>query len=104
MIRVPVSLLEENIDRVVDSVVRNVSAGRGAVPDLDAEGMGAPGGIRSDSEDGKSANEDAARETLADLYGHVAHALRALDATPHALAGYRPPEPQAAPPTLNLIR
>jgi hypothetical protein len=102
MMRVPVSLLEENIDRVVDSVVRNVSAGRGAVPDLDAEGMGAHGVIQG--ENGESENEDEARETLADLYGHVAHALKALDATPHALAGYRAPEPQAAPPTLNLVR
>lgn len=88
-----VSLMEENLERVIDSVVRNVSAGRGAVPDLDAPSVEIPGGDQSED-----------RETLADLYGHVAYALKSLDATPQALASYRAPEPPASPPTLNLIR
>ncbi len=87
------SLLEENLDRVIDSVVRNVSAGRGAVPDMDAMESTVPADEQSE-----------ARETLADLCGHVAYALKSLDAAPHALASYRAPEPPASPPTLNLIR
>jgi hypothetical protein len=47
---------------------------------------------------------EEARETLADLCGHVAYALRSLDAGPHALATYKAPEQPAAAPTLNLIR
>ncbi len=90
---VPTSLLEENLDRVIDSLVRNVSAGRGAFPDPDA--VGAPA-----SPEG----EDDARETLADLYGHVAHALKSMDGAQQALATYRAPEPPATPPTLNLVR
>lgn len=86
----PGSLIEENLERVIDSVVRNVSAGRGAVPDLDATESQAPGG--------------EARATLADLCGHVAYALRSLDAAPHVLAGYKAPVPAASPPTLNLVR
>jgi len=83
------SILEENIDRVVDSVVRNVSAGRGAVPNLDT--------MQADVvEDDRG--ED--RETLADL----CHALKSLDSAPHVLASYRAPEAPASPPTLNLIR
>lgn len=93
MVRQTASVVEENIDRVVDSVVRNISAGRGAVPDLDA--------IEAAAEvDG----EEEARETLADLCGHVAYALRSLDAGPHALASYKAPEKPATAPTLNLIR
>ena len=87
------SLLEDNLDRVIDSVVRNVSAGRGAVPDMDITEADAPAAEASD-----------ARETLADLCGHVAYALKSLDSAPHALASYRAPEPPASPPTLNLIR
>ncbi|MEO6778005.1 MAG: hypothetical protein ABI194_01005 [Gemmatimonadaceae bacterium] len=88
-----VSLLEENIDRVVSSVLRNVSAGRGAVPDPDA--MMVP----TDASTSEEANE-----TLADLYGHVAYALKSLDGAAHPLATYRPPERPESPPTLNLIR
>ena len=87
---VPRSLIEENLERVIDSVVRNVSAGRGAVPDLDATDLQAP--------------EVEARATVADLCGHVAYALRSLDAAPHALASYKAPVPAASPPTLNLVR
>lgn len=89
----PVSLLEENIDRVVSSVLRNVSAGRGAVPDPDA--MMAASDV---------ATSEEASETLADLYGHVAHALKSLDGAAHPLATYRAPERPESPPTLNLIR
>ena len=87
------SILEENIDRVVDSVVRNVSAGRGAVPDLDT--------VQADGVEGDRVED---RETLADLCGHVAHALKSLDSAPHVLASYRAPETPASPSTLNLIR
>lgn len=91
------SLLEENLDRVIDSVVRNINAGRGAVPDPDSIEAAEPN-------DASSADADEARETLADLYGHVAHALRALDSPPRITATYRAPEAPAATPTLNLIR
>jgi hypothetical protein len=91
------SLLEENLDRVIDSVVRNVNAGRGAVPDPDLVQAPSAG-------DGERSEEEEARETLADLYGHVAHALRALDTSHRATATYRAPEAPAFVPTLNLIR
>lgn len=85
--------LEENIERLVESVVRNVNAGKGAVPDLDA------------AEQASETLEAAeSRDTMADLCGHVAHALKSLDSAPHALATYRAPEPPQAPPTLNLVR
>ena len=91
------SLLEENLDRVIDSVVRNVNAGRGAVPDPDS--------VQAlDAVDSASASADEARETLADLCGHVAHALRALDSPQRVTATYRAPEAPATAPTLNLIR
>jgi hypothetical protein len=96
MLPAPASLLEENIDRVVDSVVRNVSAGRGAVPDADL--------VEPETTHDAARSEGEARETLADLCGHVAYALKALDAGPHALATYRAPEPLATTPTLNLVR
>jgi hypothetical protein len=88
--------LEENIERVIESVVRNVKAGRGGVPDEDT--MPAIPAV-PDGED-----EEDARETLADLCGHVAYALKSLESGPQALASYRPPEPVPAPPTLNLVR
>jgi hypothetical protein len=90
------SILEENIDRVVDSVVRNVSAGRGAVPDVDA--------IQNDMIGEDVRSEEESRETLADLCGHVAYALKSLESGPQALATYRAPEPPATAPTLNLVR
>lgn len=88
------SILEENIERVVDSVVRNINAGRTAVPDMDAAELETPA----------AGEENEARETLADLCGHVAYALKSLDAGPHVLATYRAPEPPPTAPTLNLIR
>lgn len=88
------SVLEENIERVVDSVVRNINAGRGAVPDLDAAELAAP----------SAEEEDESRETLADLCGHVAFALKSLDAGPHVLATYKAPGPPVIEPTLNLVR
>jgi hypothetical protein len=94
------SLLEENLDRVIDSVVRNVSAGRGAVPDpdsMDAE-PAAP------SRDDVLPDAAEARETMADLCGHVAYALKSLEAPHRATATYRAPEAPAMPPTLNLVR
>lgn len=89
----PGSLLEENLERVIDSVVRNVNAGRGAVPDMDAPELQ------------PVANEAAdARATIADLCGHVAHALKSLDTAPTGHASYRSPVPPPSPPTLNLVR
>ncbi len=89
----PGSLLEENLERVIDSVVRNVNAGRGAVPDIDAPELR------------PAANEEAdTRATIADLCGHVAHALKSLDAVPNGHATYRAPVPLPPPPTLNLVR
>lgn len=91
------SRLEENLNRVIDSVVRNVNAGRGAVPDPDS--------IDTDERpDDASPDAAEARETMADLCGHVAHALRSLDAPHRAMATYRAPEAAAVPPTLNLVR
>ena len=78
------SLLEENLDRVIDSVVRNVNAGRGAVPDPDS--MRA-----TDVADPAALDDEEARETMADLCGHVAHALRSLDTQTRATATYRAP-------------
>lgn len=94
MLHQSASILEENIERVVDSVVRNINAGRTALPDMDPAEL-----ETSVTEEGSEA-----RETLADLCGHVAYALKSLDAGPHALATYKAPEPPATAPTLNLIR
>ncbi len=91
----PGLFLEENIERVISSVVRNVDAGRGAVPDADL--------LEATPDSGEDAAE-ARDETLADLCGHVAYALKSLETAPHALASYRAPEPPSVPPTLNLIR
>ena len=96
------SLLEENLDRVIDSVVRNINAGRGAVPDPDSMGAADPVGVLSRDDALPDAAE--ARETMADLCGHVAHALKSLDAPHRATATYRAPETPATPPTLNLVR
>lgn len=90
------SVLEDNIDRVIDSVVRNISAGRGAVADIDS--------MEAASAAAQEAEDENARETLADLCGHVAYALKALEVGPHALATYKAPEAPAATPTLNLVR
>lgn len=87
------TLLEENLDRVIESVVRNINAGRGAVPDLDAP-----------ADQPETTEPEESRATIADLCGHVAHALKTLDAGPHALASYKAAEPPATPPTLNLVR
>jgi len=89
----PASLLEENLDRVIDSVVRNVTAGRGAVPDPDVVDCAIP-----------IADENEAQATLADLCGHVAYVLKSMDGLTHPLASYRAPEQPVAAPTLNLIR
>lgn len=91
---VPGSFLEENLGRVIDSVVRNVDAGRGAVPDTDLV----------ETKSGTNDDVVGARETMADLCGHVAYALKSLETGPQVLASYRAPEPPSAPPTLNLIR
>lgn len=87
------ALLEENLVRVIDSVVRNVSAGRGAFPDPD-----------SIEPECSVEEENDARDTLADLCGHVAYALKSLDGAPHPLASYRAPQAPATAPTLNLVR
>ena len=63
----PASLLERNLDRVVDSVLCSLVPGRPAV-----------------TEDGSDpvADEATSRRIMADLCGHVAIALRGLEATP----------------------
>ena len=94
------SLMEEKLDRVIDSVVRNVNAGRGAVPDIDAIDAAGTAEVGEDPSIGAS----EARETLADLCGHVAYALKSLDGAPRATATYRAPEAPATAPTLNLVR
>ncbi len=91
----PGLFLEENIERLISSVVRNVDAGRGAVPDADL--------LEATPDSGDDA-AGARDETLSDLCGHVAYALKSLETGPHALATYRAPEPPPVPPTLNLIR
>lgn len=89
----PCALLEGNMDRVIESVVRNVNAGKGAVPAIDA--------VEQTLE---MADAAESRDTMADLCGHVAYALKSLDSTPHALATYRAPDPPQGTPTLNLVR
>jgi hypothetical protein len=101
------SVLEENIERVVDSVVRNINAGRGAVPDVDRDEADVAASVASataESEATDGERDRESRETLADLYGHVAYALKSLESPPPVMATYKAPEPPAAAPTLNLIR
>jgi hypothetical protein len=75
------------------------------VPDLGAVEITTPFDRKGQSpEEARDEADDEARETLADLYGHVAYALKSLDAAPHALATYKAPEPPVTVPTLNLIR
>ena len=62
----PARALEQNLDRVVDSVLRSL------VPGREAEA--------ADPEAGS--DETTARQIMADLCGHVAFALRSLDAAP----------------------
>jgi hypothetical protein len=62
----PAQLLEQNLDRVVDSVLRSLQPGRSA------EAEGTP----------PVEDEATTRRIMADLCGHVAVALRGLDEAP----------------------
>ena len=88
----PARVLEENLDRVVDSVLRTLSAG-GVTPPSAVPG-----------EEGTAADAQV-RETIADLCGHVAFALKSLEPRPHGVATYHAPVPPAgAPRSLDIRR
>lgn len=76
-------LLEQNLDRVVDSVLRSLVPGREAETETDAT-------------PGVGADEAASRQIMADLCGHVAFALRSLEESPHVVGSFRPPVPPGA--------
>ena len=82
----PARVLEENLDRVVDSVLRTLAAG-GATP---------PSAVPADP---ASAADAQVRETIADLCGHVAFALKSLEPRAHGVATYHAP---AAPGRRSL--
>ncbi|HEV2644087.1 MAG TPA: hypothetical protein VGT98_15350 [Candidatus Elarobacter sp.] len=67
-------MLEQNLDRVVDSALRAL------VPGREAEAEGAP-------ETG--ADAATSRKIMADLCGHVAFALRSLESQPHPVGSFR---------------
>jgi hypothetical protein len=83
----PARALEENLDRVVDSVLRSLAAGGVTPPTAVATGE-AP----------ESPAESQVRETIADLCGHVALALKSLDASARPVATYRAPAPTPPAP------
>ena len=87
----PARVLEENLDRVVDSVLRTLAAG-GVTPDS---------AVTSDEPEG-SAAEAQVRETIADLCGHVAFALKSLEPRPHGLASYHAPAASSAGSSRSL--
>lgn len=91
----PARLLEENLDRVVDSVLRTLSAG-GVTPGT---------AVASEERDGSVA-EAQVRETIADLCGHVAFALKSLEPRLHGVASYHAPVASAAgaPRSLDIRR
>lgn len=93
------SLRGEELDRVIDSVVRNLNAGLSAMQDAAAAQPAEPA-----APDSAGIGENEARETMADLCGHVAHALRSLDTHQRSIATYRGPEKPESAPTLNLVR
>ena len=83
----PARALEENLDRVVDSVLRSLGAGGVTPPTAVASGE-AP----------DTPAESQVRETIADLCGHVALALKSLDPGARPVATYRAPGPAAPAP------
>lgn len=90
----PARALEENLDRVVDSVLRTLAAG-GVTPES---------AVASDEREGTMA-EAQVRETIADLCGHVAFALKSLEPRPHGVATYHAPvPPSAASRSLDIRR
>lgn len=90
----PARVLEENLDRVVDSVLRTLSAGSVAVEAT----------IATDDLSGTAA-EAQVRETIADLCGHVAVALKSLEPRSHGVATYHaPPPPVGASRSLDIRR
>ena len=80
----PARALEENLDRVVDSVLRSLAAG----------GVTPPTAVATGEVPGTPA-ESQVRETIADLCGHVALALKSLEPSARPVATYRAPGPSA---------
>lgn len=76
----PARALEENLDRVVDSVLRSLAAG----------GVTPPTAVATDDAPDTPA-ESQVRETIADLCGHVALALKSLEPSARPVATYRAP-------------
>lgn len=88
----PARVLEENLDRVVDSVLRTLAAG-GVTPQSAVPA------------DDSTPAEAQVRETIADLCGHVAFALKSLEPRSHGLATYHaPPPPAGATRSLDIRR
>lgn len=81
----PSRVLEENLDRVVDSVLRTLAAG-GVTPET---------AVAPEDPSGTAA-EAQVRETIADLCGHVAIALKSLEPRTHGVATYHAPPPQVS--------
>lgn len=96
MMLTPARVLEENLDRVVDSVLRTLAAG-GVAPEVAACG-----------EREATAAEAQVRETIADLCGHVAFALKSLEPRAYGVASYQAPVaspvPAGAPRSLDIRR
>lgn len=90
----PSRILEENLDRVVDSVLRTLAAG-GVTPET-AVALSEPDGTVAEAQ---------VRETIADLCGHVAFALKSLEPRPHGVASYHAPVgPLGSPRSLDIRR
>lgn len=92
--KTPARVLEENLDRVVESVLRTLAAG----------GVTPPTAVASE-EPSVTAAETEVRETIADLCGHVAFALKSLEPRSHGLASYHGPvAPATSPRSLDIRR
>lgn len=88
----PARVLEENLDRVVDSVLRTLTVGVAPEP--------AAIGARE-----TAVAEAQVRETIADLCGHVAFALKALEPRLHGVPSYHAPvAPAGAQRSLDIRR
>lgn len=89
----PARALEDNLDRVVDSVLRTLAAG-GVTPSTAVSMGDAPG----------NPAESQVRETIADLCGHVALALKSMEPSARSVASYRAPAPAPVPASAGAVR
>jgi len=92
MADIAAKLLENNIDRVVESVMRTINSAR--VADLPSAAVPLA--------DAPERQEDEIRDQIIDLCGHVAVALRGLHLPHGDVASYAKPAAPPAGPVVHL--